>query len=303
VYAFAGYRLLPALQTIYNQLSMIRYHGELLKSLNDDLRVLSATSLALPPASQVNAPRRNFRQNIQFSNVQFSYPGASQPALNTINLTIPFRSRVGIVGASGSGKTTAMDVLLGLLLPQSGSLVLDDQPLSMGDLSGWQRNLGYVPQHIYLTDESIAGNIAFGVPQEEIDMEAVLRAAKIANLHDFVMTELPLGYSTLVGERGVRLSGGQRQRIGIARSLYHDPEVLILDEATSALDNLTERAVMDAINNLHNQKTIVMVAHRLTTVMSCDCIYLLDHGKAVASGTYEQLLEENARFKAMAGTP
>ena len=157
-----------------------------------------------------------------------------------------------------------------------------------------------MPQQIFLTDDTVSANIAFGIPPEEIDQAAVERAARIAELHDFVMTELPEGYATTVGERGVRLSGGQRQRIGIARALYHDPDVLILDEATSALDNLTERAVMDAVHNLGHAKTIVMIAHRLTTVRNCDRIFMLERGRVVAHGTYDELLETSQKFRAMA---
>ena len=158
-----------------------------------------------------------------------------------------------------------------------------------------------MPQQIALIDDTVAANIAFGVPPDRIDMAAVERAARVAELHDFVMTELPDGYATTVGDRGVRLSGGQRQRIGIARALYHDPDVLILDEATSALDNLTERAVMTAVNNLGRAKTIIMIAHRLSTVQHCDSIIMMERGAIVARGTYDEMLRESTEFRAMAG--
>ena len=172
-------------------------------------------------------------------------------------------------------------------------------------MRAWQNNIGYVPQAIFLTDDTVAANIAFGLPPEQIDQAAVERAARIAELHDFVMEELPQGYDTLVGERGIRLSGGQRQRIGIARALYHDPDVLIMDEATSALDNLTERAVMDAVHNLGHAKTIILIAHRLTTVQACDTIFMLEHGRLIAQGSYDELLDTSRKFRAMAvgGTP
>jgi ABC-type multidrug transport system fused ATPase/permease subunit len=205
------------------------------------------------------------------------------------------------VGATGSGKTTAVDLILGLLQPQHGKLLVDGIPITPDNVRAWQRSIGYIPQHIYLADDSVSANIAFGISPEKIDHAAVEHASRIANLHDFVITEMEEGYATLVGERGVRLSGGQRQRIGIARALYHDPEVLILDEATSALDNITEQAVMEAVHNIGHRKTIIMIAHRLSTVRECDKIFLLDHGQFMASGTYDELIDTNPRFKAMAG--
>ena len=173
-------------------------------------------------------------------------------------------------------------------------------PIAAANLRSWQNSIGYVPQQIFLTDDTVAANIAFGLPASEIDQAAVERAARIAELHDFVTSELPQGYDTLVGERGVRLSGGQRQRIGIARALYHDPDVLIMDEATSALDNLTERAVMDAVHNLGRAKTIILIAHRLSTVRACDTIFMLEQGRLIAEGTYDDLIDTNRKFRAMA---
>jgi ABC-type multidrug transport system fused ATPase/permease subunit len=301
VYAFAGYRLIPALQALYSQLSTLRYHSPLLKTLHADFQNLGRSATLSAPQSPEGDQRLRFTRQLTLSDLHYTYPGSQQPALAGINLTVPFRTKIGLVGSSGSGKTTAIDVILGLLQPDRGVLRLDDTVIGPDNLRRWQRNIGYVPQQIYLTDETITENIAFGVLPHEIDKAAVQRAAQIANLHHFIVTELREGYDTLVGERGVRLSGGQRQRIGIARALYHNPEVLILDEATSALDNLTEKAVMEAMDNLGNEKTIILIAHRLSTVRSCDCIYVLEHGCVVAEGTYEQLLEKNAHFRAMAG--
>src|SRR5690606_15601965 len=174
-------------------------------------------------------------------------PNAERRAVDNVSLVIPANSTVGFVGATGSGKTTLIDVLLGLLRPEAGEIIVDGTPINDANVAAWQMSIGYVPQHILLTDSSVAENIAFGVPKEEIDMEAVRNAAKIAQIHDFIINELPFGYDTVVGERGIRLSGGQRQRIGIARALYRDPDVIVFDEATSALDNSTERAVMEAM--------------------------------------------------------
>lgn len=206
---------------------------------------------------------------------------------------------IGLVGSTGSGKTTILDLIMGLLEPTEGVLLVDNQIIDDRNLRSWQKNIGYVPQHIYLADDSIAANIALGREANEVIQLNVEHAAKIANLHDFIINELPDGYKTIVGERGVRLSGGQRQRIGIARSLYHNPKVLIFDEATSALDSLTERAVIDAIDNLKNKITVVLVTHRLSTVERCDLIYLLSNGTICDKGTYAQLMNTNTIFRKM----
>jgi ABC-type multidrug transport system fused ATPase/permease subunit len=216
------------------------------------------------------------------------------------SLTIKANTTIGLVGPTGCGKTTLVDIILGLLTVQAGNMYVDGIEITQENVDAWQANLGYVPQNIYLTDDTIAKNIAFGVPEDEVDFNAVKKAASVANLSEFVEKELERGYDTIVGDRGIRLSGGQRQRIGIARALYHDPSVLILDEATSALDGLTEMAIMDAIHNLSHQKTIIMIAHRLTTVKECDVIYVMDKGRIVDSGKYDELIQRNERFRRMA---
>ena len=190
-----------------------------------------------------------------------------------------------------------MDIILGLLKADKGTLEVDGQMINKNNLRAWQRSVGYVPQQIFLSDNTLSANIAFGVEPEFINQKAVERAAKMANLHEFIINELPHQYQTKVGERGIRLSGGQRQRIGIARALYHNPKVLIMDEATSALDNLTEQAVMDAVNNLGKKITIIMIAHRLSTVKNCDIIFLLENGQLKAEGTFEKLIEVNDEFR------
>jgi len=296
LYAFAGYRLLPALQQIYGAFTQLRFVGPALDALHQDMSNLQTAD---PQHSKLNP--LPLTKAIRLVRVSFFYPSAPQPALKGIDLTIPAHSTVGFVGATGSGKTTTVDVILGLLEPQVGELNIDGQAITTANRRQWQCAIGYVPQNIYLFDDSVAANIAFGLDAKDIDQAAVERAAKIANLHEFVANELPQQYQTIVGERGVRLSGGQRQRIGIARALYHKPQVLILDEATSALDNLTEQAVMEAVHNLGHEITIILIAHRLSTVRECDQIYLLDKGELKAVGTYDQLLESNLQFAALAG--
>ena len=296
LYALAGYRLMPAVKDIYSNLAQLRFNEPVVDSLARDFATLRTTP---PDPRAADEKRIAVRHSLALDNVTYSYPGATRTALSSVSLEIPALSTVGLVGSTGSGKTTCVDVILGLLRPSSGEILVDGQTIGDDDIRRLQRSLGYVPQQIFLSDDTVAANIAFGLPASSIDMAAVEAAARVANLHEFVMSELPQGYDTPVGERGVRLSGGQRQRIGIARALYHDPDVLIMDEATSALDNITERAVMDAVHNLGHQKTVILIAHRLSTVRNCDCIYLLERGQIVASGKYDELVASEARFRAM----
>lgn len=298
VYAFAGMRLFPALQQVFRQASGLRFNQpaleEICRDYADVQRNISSRPKGPPPTALP------LTDKIELSGIRYAYPNAGRGALNGLDLTIEANTTIGIVGGTGAGKTTAVDLVLSLLMPDEGQIRVDGVPITLENRRAWQRTIGYVPQQIFLTDESVRSNIAFGVPEDEIDQEAIERAARIAELHHFVLENMPEGYETMVGERGVRLSGGQRQRIGISRALYHDPDVLILDEATSALDNLTERAVMDAVHNLGRAKTIIMIAHRLTTVKDCDVIVMLEHGQVVAKGTYDELLEESTQFRALA---
>ena len=209
-------------------------------------------------------------------------------------------SKIGIVGSTGSGKTTLVDFILGLLSAEKGYLSVDDQLINDKNIRSWQKIIGYVPQQIYLVDDTIKANIAFGVQHEKVIQEDVEKAAKIANIHEFIKSELPNGYDSLVGERGVRLSGGQLQRIGIARAIYYNPKLLILDEATSALDNITEKFLMDEVMNLKNKITIIMIAHRLSSIRSCDEIFLIDRGEIKAKGSYNDLDLSSELFKKMA---
>ena len=296
LYAFAGYRLMPALQQIYRSVTQLRFIAPSLDALHTDLMSLK------PECPNQSSDTIALQEAITLKNMTYHYPGAQKAALNGISLSIPAHSTVGLVGSTGSGKTTTVDLILGLLAAQEGTLAVDGQIITEHNRRAWQRAIGYVPQQIYLADDTVAANIAFGLDAKDIDQEAVERAARIANLHEFVANELPLQYQTTVGERGVRLSGGQRQRIGIARALYHNPQVLILDEATSALDNLTEQAVMEAVHNLGHEITIILIAHRLSTVKACDIIFLLEKGELKAQGAFDELTQANERFRAMAAT-
>jgi ABC-type multidrug transport system fused ATPase/permease subunit len=293
LYAFAGYRLMPALQQIFAAITQLRFAAPAVEALHKDLTSLQPAG----PYPQQGA--MVLTQAITLSNIVYHYPNAATPALKGISLSIPAKSTAGIVGATGSGKTTTVDLILGLLEAQEGTLAIDGQIINEHNRRAWQRAIGYVPQQIYLADNTVAANIAFGVQEKDLDQAAVERAAKIANLHEFVTTDLPQGYATTVGERGVRLSGGQRQRIGIARALYHNPQVLILDEATSALDNFTEQVVMEAVNNLGHEITIILIAHRLSTVKDCDQIFLLEKGELKGRGRFEELMQANESFKKM----
>ena len=291
LYAFAGYRLMPALQLIYSALTQLTYVGPSLDKLYEDFKKIK------PLNSNQDQGVISLNSTIVLKNIHYNYPNTSRVSLKNINLSIPAQSTVGFVGATGSGKTTTADIILGLLGAQKGTLEIDGQIITKQNSRAWQRKIGYVPQFIYLADDTIAANIAFGVDHKEINQEAIERASKIADLHNFVINELPNQYQTSVGERGVRLSGGQRQRIGIARALYHKPQLLVLDEATSALDNLTEKVVMEAVNNLSKDMTIIIIAHRLTSVKKCDKIFLLEKGELISEGNFEELVKANDNFR------
>ncbi len=304
LYALAGYRLMPTLQQIFANWALIRFNLPAIDKVVDDIESLpgqgeGAGSFRLPPVPEPVESPLPFHREIRLDGVSFSYPGREEAVLDRLTLSIPANASVGIVGSTGSGKTTTLDILLGLLEPAEGCLLVDDVPVTGENRRRWQANIGYVPQQIMLIDDTVRKNIAFGIPEDRIDDEKIVRAAKLAHLHDFILSELSRGYETGIGERGVRLSGGQRQRIGIARALYHDPAVLVLDEATSALDNLTETVIMEALATLSRQKTILMVAHRLTTVRDCDVIVVLERGRVSDIGNYQELLERSALFSSM----
>lgn len=287
LYVYAGYRLMPLLQGIYNSAAQLQFVGPALDSLHSELSKFEKSNV---DTSKNNI---NLMRNISLKNISFQYPNSSKIILNDINLNISAQTSIGIVGVTGSGKTTIVDIILGLLEAQKGNLKIDDQVIDKDNIRAWQRSIGYVPQHIYLADDTIAANIAFGENPKLINHEAVERAAKIACIHEFITNELPLKYMTEVGERGIRLSGGQLQRIGIARALYRAPQILILDEPTSALDNLTEQAIMESLNKMRSDLTIIMITHRIDTVKKLDNIIFIEKGKIKGQGTYNELINKN----------
>nr|WP_233350576.1 ABC transporter ATP-binding protein [Henriciella barbarensis] len=297
LYAFAGYRLLPTFQSAYQSISAMRFGAAAIDSVYEDL-VLRED---LHPLPRGTVEPLGLHDSIEFRALSFSYPGSDGVGLKEVSVTIPIGSRVGVVGSTGAGKTTLMDVLLGLLEATSGEMLIDGKPITSDNVRSWQQTIGYVPQEIFLVDASIAENIALGMPSEQIDRVRVAECARMAQVHEFIIEDLPEGYDTKVGERGVRLSGGQRQRLGIARALYHDPDLIVFDEATSALDNLTEKEVMAAVDKLSRQKTIIMVAHRISTVRECDMILVLEKGKLVAQGPYTELMIDSEAFQAIVG--
>jgi ATP-binding cassette subfamily B protein len=254
----------------------------------------------LPPeSSKPVPPPLPFKESIRFDGIRFRYSGTTPWVLDDFNLTVPKGARVGFVGRTGSGKSTALDLLMGLLQPTEGQVLVDGQAIEGDRVRAWQRTIAHVPQSIFLADATIAQNIAFGVLPQDIDLDRVRAAARQAQIADFIESRAE-GYDEVVGERGIRLSGGQRQRIGIARALYKRATVLVFDEATSALDNGTEQAVMDAIGALDSELTILLVAHRLSTVQRCDVIVQLENGRVLAKGKFEQLLESSPSFRRMA---
>lgn len=289
--ALGAQRLLPLLQQVYaNWSNLTGSYGPLVD-------VLKLLDQALPEeAGQPASEPLAFHDTICFDNVNFHYGNNGPQVLNNINLTIPKGTRVGFIGSTGSGKSTALDLLVSLLRPTQGKILVDGQTINGQHRRAWQRTIAHVPQSVYLADGTIAENIAFGVPPEQIDFDRVRQAARKAQIEEFIESR-PEGYSVLVGERGIRLSGGQRQRIGIARALYKQATVLVFDEATSALDNVTEQEVMCAIENLNRDLTILIIAHRLTTLRHCDTIIQLEHGQIVAQGSYEYFMKNDSNFK------
>jgi ABC-type multidrug transport system fused ATPase/permease subunit len=288
LFAAAAFRLMPSVNRAIFAIQSSRFFGSVVDTLYSEFRLIDAN-----PAVARGGPMP-LAKSLAIDRVSFRYPATDAYALRDVSLTIPHGTSVGIIGSSGAGKSTLVDVILGLLIPESGAVLVDGVD-THNNLRRWQDQIGYVPQTIYLTDDTLRRNVAFGLANERIDEAAVLRAIHAAQLDEFVK-ESPRGLDTIVGERGVRLSGGQRQRIGIARALYHDPPVLVLDEATSSLDTLTEGGVIDAVRALQGDKTVIIVAHRFSTVEHCDRIFRLDRSKLVEEASAAEMLRTPGRL-------
>ena len=293
LYAFAGYRLLPAIQSIYFSLTQAEFWSPAIDNIYKDLK----NDQDLPLLEKEEVVRLPLKKNINIENLTFFYPNSEGVGINDLTIEIPAGSILGIVGSTGSGKTTLADICLGLLRPSSGIFKVDGVEIVDANIRNWQANIGYVPQDIFLTDSSVKSNIAMGIEEDKIDLTRVTKCAELASIKDFIEEELQDSYNSEIGERGLRLSGGQIQRIGIARALYHNPDFLVFDEATSALDNITEGKVMNSITSLKDKKTMILIAHRLSTLKDCDQILVMEKGKKVGLGTFEDLVNNNTFFQ------
>jgi ABC-type bacteriocin/lantibiotic exporter with double-glycine peptidase domain len=299
--AFAAYRLLPTLQQVFAAVVVIRADRAGLTRIAPDLLLARASAQSQRLGMARNREFQDCpRQEIRVLGASYRYASDRPWALSAVSLRIPWRATVGIVGANGSGKTTLVDVIGGLLIPETGRVEIDGRTLNESNRPSWRSRIAYVPQNIYLLDASIAQNVALGVNAREIHQERLRDALRLAQLDELLET-LPLGHDHKIGEHGIKLSGGQRQRIGIARALYKEASVLLLDEATNALDGLTEQELIATLGSLRGRYTIVLVAHRMSTVRACDVIFELAHGRIIGSGTYEGLLKSSAEFRRMAG--
>ncbi len=311
-YAFAAYRLRPALNKIFKSATKIRFNKAVLDMLHEEFSRKDEEIVQAADRADMNketadktdddrqdVPDITFADSLQLENITFYYPEENKPALRNINMEIAKGESIGIVGRTGAGKTTLVDIILGLLKPQLGEVKVDGQPLSAANVKQWQQKIGYVPQEIFISDDTIKRNIAFGVEEDKIDIERVKSAAAIASIDTYIENELDKGYETILGERGINFSGGQRQRIGLARALYFDPEVLVLDEATNSLDNNTQQMIIESLSKITRVKTLITIAHRLKTVEKCDRLYLLEEGELADEGRYEELMESSDSFRSM----
>jgi ABC-type bacteriocin/lantibiotic exporter with double-glycine peptidase domain len=293
VLAFGGQRLIPELAKIYQGITQLNYGISVVDRIYESLQ-------NLPTAERQKNEQKNIpihlKDTIELRDLSFQYPGAVAPSLSSLSVTIRAGERVGVIGGSGAGKTTLADIMLGLLTPTKGRLIVDGVSITEDNVRAWQKSVGYVQQNIFISDTNILSNIALGVPEKEIDRLRAIAAAKTAQLDDFITGSLKDGYETSIGEKGVRLSGGQRQRIGIARVLYNDADLIVFDEATSALDVITEKQVMESIDALPGSKTVLLIAHRLSTLAQCDRLIIIENGKISGFGTREELRSGNSHF-------
>ena len=296
LYAVAGYRLMPYLDTLLQSANSIRFNEAAIQNIHSHLLVSDNTV----QQSVVNSKPVSFRTELRLENISFAYLGSKNDVLSDVSLAIKRYDSVAFVGQSGAGKSTVINILLGLLTAVKGEMTVDGVPITETNKREWQNNVGFVPQNIYLFDDTILRNIAFGLPDEQVDQNAVVEAARLAHIHHFISRELKDQYDTKVGERGVRLSGGQIQRIGIARALYNNPELLVFDEPTSSLDAITQELISEMIESLGSQKTIIAISHNISTIEHCDRIFLMDDGKLIAQGNYGDLAENNAIFRRLA---
>jgi len=295
LYAAAGYRMMPSLQQVYAQLTTIRFSKPALNILYKELNEMN-----LKEESKLTKQFKkiSYTKSLSLENINYKYPSSEKDIISNLSIEIPYGSKIGFVGPTGSGKTTVIDIILGLLEPTDGNIFVDDNILDKSSHASLRSMIGYVPQTIFLRDGTVSENIAFGVDKKDVDIKMVKKAAEIAQISTHIEA-LPNSYETQVGERGVKFSGGQRQRIGIARALYLNPKILILDEATSALDVITEEKVVHEIMNSLDSITIITIAHRLSTIKDCDEIFILDEGKLIGKGNYHHLIENNDLFKAL----
>lgn len=291
IFLLVIYRLVPAVQAIFQALSQLNYVGPTVSNMLKELNSFNN-------GKKINHKNNfSFNKEISLNHLYYKYPGSHDEVLNDIDIRIDVNTVIGLIGNTGSGKTTVIDIILGLLEPTKGQLKVDNKLIDKNNVRIWQKNIGYVPQEIHLLDTSIESNIAFGVDPKNINKQKVEEVSKIANIHEFIINKLPLKYDTRVGQDGIKISGGQKQRIGLARALYNNPSLLVLDEATNALDNLTEELIIENILKLKEKMTIIMIAHRLTTLKKCNKIFLIEKGKIKSQGKYEELIMKNCNFQ------
>ena len=292
LFGMSSYRLMPYLDGLFLALTQIKLNSTVVDVMKKHLKNSEKNNFSFEKRKI-----KPLERNILLSKVSFKYKNREKLSLNKINLEIKRGQSIALVGPTGSGKSTIVNLLLGLYFPEEGTLKVDKEVINKSNVRSWQSSIGFVPQEIYLSDEKVKNNIAFGIPDHEIDMNRIIKTSQIAKIFDFISNELPEKFNTLIGERGSRISGGQKQRIGIARALYHNPSFIVFDEATSSLDNITEKNISDTIFKTLKSETIVMVAHRISTIKNCDVIYVINKGKVEAKGTYDMLLNTNDLFR------